>query len=165
MQALFLTHMDIVRGFIRSLVPDRSLADDVLQETFLTVTRKAADFVPETNFVRWSCTVARYKVLEARRSSGRAGMLLSEEAIEALSVSEAAPAAGFRLELLRQCMEALTPAMRQVVDLRYQGDHKPGEIAARIGWTPEAVYVALSRARSALRACVNQKLHTTEAAT
>ena len=45
-QGLFLTHIDLVRGFIRALVRDRHLADDVLQETFLTVARKAADFEP-----------------------------------------------------------------------------------------------------------------------
>jgi len=40
-------------------------AEDVLQETFLTVTAKAASFAEGTNFIGWACTIARFKVLEA----------------------------------------------------------------------------------------------------
>ncbi len=39
-----------LRAFVLSLAPDFSAADDVLQETFLVVTRKAAEFEPGTNF-------------------------------------------------------------------------------------------------------------------
>jgi RNA polymerase sigma-70 factor (ECF subfamily) len=42
--------------------------------------------------------------------------------------------------------------------MRYREAHRPAEIAQRIGWTAESVYVALSRARAALRECVGRKL-------
>jgi len=42
--------------------------------------------------------------------------------------------------------------------MRYQQAHKPAEIARRLGWGAESVYVALSRARSMLRECVARKL-------
>jgi RNA polymerase sigma-70 factor, ECF subfamily len=48
--------------------------------------------------------------------------------------------------------------MKRSVELRYQGDHKPAEIARIIGWTAEAVYVALSRARALLRECIERKM-------
>ena len=84
-QGLFLTHLGVVRGFIRALVRDRHLADDILQETFLTVSRKAADFQPGTSFPRWACAVARLKVLETLRRERGSLKYLSEEAIEALT--------------------------------------------------------------------------------
>jgi RNA polymerase sigma factor (sigma-70 family) len=77
-QGLFLTHIDLVRGFIRALVRDRHLADDVLQETFLTVARKAGDFEPGTNFPRWACAIARLKVMEAHRREKGNLLFLSE---------------------------------------------------------------------------------------
>lgn len=156
-QGLFLTHIDVVRGFIRALVRDRHLADDVLQETFLTVARKAGDFQAGTNFPRWACAVARLKVMEAHRREKGNLLFLSDEAIEALSAAEVVPVADQRAELLDGCIAELPPAMKRSVELRYVGDHKPAEIARIIGWSAEAVYVTLSRARALLRQCVERK--------
>lgn len=161
-QGLFLTHIDVVRGFIRALVRDRHLADDVLQETFLTVSRKAASFEHGTNFPRWACAIARLKVLEALRKQKGTLVFLSEAAIESLAASEEIPAENLRADLLEACIHTLPPAMKRSVKLRYQGDHKPAEIARMVGWSAESVYVALSRARSLLRDCIEKKMLETE---
>jgi DNA-directed RNA polymerase specialized sigma24 family protein len=39
--------------------------------------------------------------------------------------------------------------------MRYQDDITPGSIAEKLSWTSDAVYVALSRARSLLRRCLD----------
>ncbi len=156
-QGLFLTHIDLIRGFIRALVRDRHLADDVLQETFLTVSKKADSFEIGTNFPRWACAIARLKVLEALRGEKRNLRSLSEDAVEALTASHEIPEQAFRVEILDSCIAALPPAMKRSVELRYTGDHKPAEIARIIGWTVEAVYVTLSRARTLLRECIERK--------
>ena len=59
--------------------------------------------------------------------------------------------------LLRECMEELAARAREVIDLRYGEGCKPAEIARRLGWTPESVYVALSRACTLLRDCIERK--------
>src|ERR1700757_3632998 len=66
-QMLFVQHTAALRGFVHALMPDFARADDVVQETFLTATKKAADFEPGTNFLGWVCSIARFKVLEAGR--------------------------------------------------------------------------------------------------
>ena len=97
-------------------------------------------------------------VLEAcRREKGNL-LFLSEEAIEALAASEEIPAPDPRAQVLEGCINALPPAMRRSVELRYIGDHKPTEIARIIGWSAEAVYVTLSRARALLRQCIERKM-------
>jgi RNA polymerase sigma-70 factor (ECF subfamily) len=157
-QGLFLTHLGVVRGFIRALVRDRHLADDVLQETFLTVSRKATDFQPGTSFPRWACAVARLKVLEALRRERGNLKYLSDEAIEALTaVEQDLPDHDHRAQLLEDCVKELPPSMQRSVELRYVGDHKPAEVARIIGWSAEAVHVALSRARSLLRDCIERR--------
>lgn len=156
-QALFLRHSDLIRGFICGLMPDAVRADDVLQETFLTITRKAADFDPATNFPKWACTIARYKVLEERRSMEKAPGLFSPTILESLAVTEEALSPDPRLERLRDCLRKLPAAMRRLLRLRYEEDHAPSEIADRTGWTPNAVYVGLSRARNSLRDCIESR--------
>src|SRR5829696_3744124 len=83
-QRLFVKHQSVIKAYVLSLLPSLTDADDVLQETFITVSNKAPSFEPGTNFVAWACTIARFKVLEARRrlNDPRA---LSDEAIEALA--------------------------------------------------------------------------------
>ncbi len=161
-QEQFLRHSDLIRGFIRSLLADRTMADDVLQETFLTVTRKASDFQAGTSFPKWACSVARYKVLEARRAMRRGSLGLSEKVIEALAVTEEAHHPDPRVEHLQECLQELPPSMRRVIDLRYEGDHPAPEIASITGWKVEAVYVALSRARKTLRNCLMNKPNPTQ---
>jgi RNA polymerase sigma-70 factor (ECF subfamily) len=63
-----------------------------------------------------------------------------------------------RLGLLPDCVQALAPQSRRVVELCYQQCHKPAEIARVMDWSVESVYVALSRARATLRQCVERKL-------
>ena len=43
-QRLFLRHAGLLRGFILGLLPDHNRAEDVFQEVFLTISRKAAEF-------------------------------------------------------------------------------------------------------------------------
>ncbi|MEI6714776.1 MAG: sigma-70 family RNA polymerase sigma factor [Verrucomicrobiota bacterium] len=152
-ERLFLKHQAVVRAFTCSLLSDFSLADDVLHETFLTVRRKAQSYRPGSNFVAWACTVARFKVLEALRASGKR-CALSEEAMDALGASEDAIPFDPRLDVLDECLGKLAPHARRLVELRYVGGSMPEEIARLMEWTPGAVNVALTRARQLLRECV-----------
>jgi RNA polymerase sigma-70 factor (ECF subfamily) len=42
--------------------------------------------------------------------------------------------------------------------LRYYGEHSPAEIARLVSWTPNAVRVALSRARTVLQECLERRM-------
>ena len=158
-QRLFVQHATQLRGFIVALMPDLAHVDDVLQETFLTVTTKADSFDPQSNFLAWACAIARYKMAEVGRRASRQWQPLSAEVLESLATNEPSPEPGDdpRLSLLAACLEELAPQSRRIIELHYQRAHKPSEIARTIGWAPESVYVALSRARVLLRQCVDRK--------
>ena len=157
-QRLFVQHSAHLRGFIVALLPDLAQVDDVFQETFLTVSAKAEAFDPERDFLAWACGVARLKVREAGRRAAREWQPLSEEVLEALVASEPKAAdEDQRLGLLADCLQVLAPQSRRIVELCYQQSHKPAEIARLLEWSVESVYVALSRARAALRQCVDRK--------
>ena len=57
-QLLFVRHENSIRAFVRALQPSLADADDVLQETFLTVSRNLPPFELGTNFVAWACSIA-----------------------------------------------------------------------------------------------------------
>jgi RNA polymerase sigma-70 factor (ECF subfamily) len=156
-QEQFLRCSEEIRGFIRAMLPDSIRADDVFQETFLIATRKAADFEPDTNFTRWACSIARFKVMDERRAISKTAGVLSAETMEALMVTEEAFSWDPRIDHLPECMNGLPEGMRHMIKLRYYQDHTPAEIASLVGWTPNSVYVALSRARALLRECLESR--------
>ena len=157
-QMLFVRHEGAVRAFVRALQPSFSDADDVLQETFLTVSRKAASFEPGTNFVAWACSIARLKVLENLRQQRRANVL-SEAALIALADDAPDPEAmGMREQALGRCLEKLAPKSRDLLWRRYTSRQTSDEMAAAVGMTSMAVRVALSKARAFLRDCVDTEL-------
>jgi len=155
---LFVRHQTRIKGFIVSLMGDFAAAEDVLQETFLVVQQKAAGFELNSNFVAWAFQIARFQVMKAQGQRRRAAERFSDEALETLAAS--APEQGLdesKLAVLPRCLDRLAPQARRLVDLFYEHEHKPQEIARMMGWTPPAVSVALSRARRFLRECVEQQ--------
>lgn len=159
-QGLFVQYQPAVRSHILSMIPDFALADDVLQEVFLVVTRKARDFELGTSFPAWVKTIARFKALEAIRAGRNRFESLSEETLEALGAEsrDFAPQTDERLGLLARCIEELAPQARRSIEFRYRNDHLPPEIADLMGCTVQSVNVTLSRARAFLRDCVTRKM-------
>lgn len=156
-EQLFVKHVTAIRGFIEAFLPDFNQADDVLQDCFLTVAAKADEFQPSSDFLAWALAIARFKVLEAVRKPG-AVSYFSPAVLDTLAAAAPveAPNEDMR-EFLRECIKELSERARQAIELRYGEACKPAEIARRLNWTPEAVYVTLSRARSLLRECMERK--------
>lgn len=160
-QKLFLGHADLLRGFLRGLVPQQEAAEDVFQELFLTLTAKAADFQLGTSFIAWARAVARLKVLEQYRKLQRTVPLLRPEVLDLLSGSAPELDALLmpRYEALKDCLREVAPRAREMVALRY-GDPAltPQQIARQLSWSANAVRVALARARKFLLECVERRL-------
>ncbi len=154
-QQLFLRHERAVRAFVYGLTRDVTATDDIVQETFLTVTAKAADYEPGTNFPAWACVIARLKVLESHRATRR----LSNAACDVLAAAYDPPAEpDDRLAVVLSCLEKLPARSRDLVQLRYFAAEQPAAIARRLGRSPNGVRVALAKVRAALRRCVELHL-------
>ncbi len=159
-QGLFVQHIPALRGFLLSILSDFSLVDDVVQETFLVVTAKADTFQRGTNFRAWAWTIARYKALQALEKMAPVKERFAPDVIEALCSHESSEnwLHDSLLKYLNICIGELAPKAREAIQLRYQQAHRPPEIARLMGWTVDAVHVALSRARVVLRNCVERRL-------
>jgi RNA polymerase sigma-70 factor (ECF subfamily) len=159
-QQLFVRNISLIRGFIMGIFPDLHQAEDILQETFLTVSHKAEDFRMDSDFVAWARAIAWRKAMENYRREKKTAGLLGQEALEA--VAEAAPEVEVSLEpyrkVLAECLKKVAPKARTMLNLRYREGMRPPEIADAVSWTVGAVHVALARARKFLRECVKTKL-------
>jgi RNA polymerase sigma-70 factor (ECF subfamily) len=156
-QQLFVRHQGPLKAFVLAMWPDFARADDVLQEVFLAVTAKASEFEPGTNFPAWARSIARFKLLEARRRLN----LHSLDHDGLTSLAAACPddwGGDDRLAALAKCLPTLAPKAQELVRLRYLREHSAGEIAGILSWTANSVAVGLAKARVALRECIERQL-------
>lgn len=159
-QRLFVKYQMQLRSFAIGLTGDFTASEDVLQEAFLTITRKAADFQPGSEFLSWALTITRLKVYENARATRR----FSQDVLESLAASlpprettdQRMP--DDRIAPLLACIEELPPKAREVMRLRYFAEHVPAEIAALLGRTVTGVNATLVKSRESLRECVAKKL-------
>jgi RNA polymerase sigma-70 factor (ECF subfamily) len=160
-QQLFVRHQQAVLGYVLSIEPNLADAQDIVQDVFLAVSRKAPTWADGTDFLAWVCTVARYETLHFQRTRARRTGRLDEDVIELLHAAETVDELQWqdRVDALRRCLDHLAPRAKELVWRRYHGSQMPEQIAMGIGWTVNAVRVALTRARGVLRACMERQLN------
>lgn len=160
---LWTQHQRRIFAYIYTLIPNRADAEDLLQETSITLWEKFEEFEPGTDFVAWACQVAYWKIRNARRKYARSPIIHDDELLS--SLSEKAIAARDELdqrhEALSKCLEKLGDRDHALVMSRYEEDTTVKDVAQRTGRTVDAAYKALSRIRLALLDCVTLRLERT----
>ncbi len=148
-----------VSGFVRALVRDWSVADEVLQETSLVLFRRFDEYDEQRPFVAWALGIAKFQVLSLNRDAARSRVSFDIDLLARFTETwaELAPRASDRSLYLQDCIERLAARARQMVRLRYYDDLTAEEISRQIGGTGAAVRVALQRIRQQLRVCVERQ--------
>jgi RNA polymerase sigma-70 factor (ECF subfamily) len=157
---LFLEHEESLRGFVRSLVPDREEAREVMQEVAAVLWRKFDVLESPGDFRRWAFGVARLEALAAVRDRARDRLSFSEELLGqlAMEAEEAADDFAAEREMLARCMQKLPEHHRVLIATAYDRETRLDELAARMGRTAMSLYKALHRIRLVLLKCVRQEL-------
>lgn len=157
---LFTTHQEQIFRIVFCMVHCLNDAEDVFQQTALTMWEKFDTFQNGTNFVAWASTIARHNALKLMTARGRAGLSLSEEALvmlanQSVSLSSFGDA---RLEALAKCRRKLSEDDQTLLHECYSGNGSIHDVATRIGRSDSSVYVSLSRIRGRLYHCIQRAL-------
>ena len=157
---LFAMHQRRVHAYIGAILPNRSDADDVMQETSIALWRKWGDFDQSRDFYRWACGVAHIEVLRHRRKHASQRLFFAEDlmieiAEEVLRQSEIIDLRG---EALARCLQKLNDESRQLIEHRYGQGVTALQTAKDLGRPPSTVYKALARIRKTLLACIRRRL-------
>jgi RNA polymerase sigma factor (sigma-70 family) len=146
----------------RRICADEGLAEDVVQEVFLTLWRDPSRFDPSRGgFATWLLTLIHHKAVDAvrRESTIRRRMVAAPEAGEDWSptpVPGADQAAMARVAAgqVRAALHRLPLEQRQVLALAYFGGHTQREIAVLtsvpLGTVKSRMFTAVQRLRSML---------------
>ena len=150
-------HSNRVRDYIRMMVKDHDLADDILQETFIKAVQVIDDgrYADTGKFLSWMLRIAHNKVIDYFRSQKSAKTVNeSESGYNVLgtlrfadsSVEDRLISEQIALDV-RRLVDHLPQEQREVVMLRYYSGLSFQEIAEQ---TKVSINTALGRMRYAL---------------
>jgi RNA polymerase sigma-70 factor (ECF subfamily) len=152
----------ILFGLILRILHDRPEAEDVLQETFLQVWRRAADFDESRGRAfTWLVTIARSRALDRLRSLGSRAKL-ADEVVAHSSYEAAGDAAEDALKseqgtIVRRALAELPDEQRRTLLLAYFEGLTQTEIAARLGDPLGTVKTRMRSGLMKLRELLHQK--------
>ena len=137
-RALYERYAPILLGLLSRILGDRGEAEDVLQEVFLQIWKKAGDFDERRGrALHWLATIARNRALD-RRSTIESRRRLAPVAVpdtahqQPLDPVEAANVAE-EARHLHRALAQIPEAQRQVLLLAYFDGLSQTEIAERVG--------------------------------
>ncbi len=148
-EVLFRAHAQELGRYLVAMVRDRSLAEDLLQDTFYDALRARDQMGSVGNERAWLYGIARHRALRALRRSRRFQRALVRLAASRDTIQEADEALVALLDLLER---ELSPEQRALVLLRYVHGFQAAELAELTGLSPEAVRQRLARGRARLLA-------------
>ncbi|MFK7777984.1 MAG: sigma-70 family RNA polymerase sigma factor [Gimesia sp.] len=163
-RSVFTTYLNKERlrifGYIRTLVPNNSDAEDVYQLVCLTLWKKYSDFDQERDFFSWACGVAFFTVCNFRRSVQRDRHFFSQELIETMSVERLQHLSNhnIRLELLNDCFQGLNSGDQELLLQSMVEKQSIKHFAEKAGKTVQTLYNRLSILRRDLAECITRKL-------
>jgi RNA polymerase sigma-70 factor (ECF subfamily) len=138
--------------YLAQFVQDRTLAEDLLQETYVAALR-SREVTTVANPEAWLFGIARNRALDALRRRRR-----FQGALTRLPLRREHTDDEDALIALRDLLErTLSPEDRSLVLLRYLHEFDAAELALMTGMTAEAVRQRLSRARRKLLAAATDE--------
>ncbi len=172
--ALYDRHAAAIHATALRLAGDHQVAEDVVQEVFLTLWNRAERFDPTAgSLMAWLGTMARNRAIDRLRAAGRRPQLVAlgrdgedgsaDEALERAAENgradrgfdETDPVAVLDAVEARTAIGAVLAQMpepeREVILLAYRDDLTQSEIAARLGWPLGTVKTRTRRALGRLR--------------
>lgn len=157
---LFVLHQARVYRYIVSLVPNRADADELFQETNLTLWKKWDQYDRGQEFFPWACGIAVNHVRNFWRKRRDVPMVFDEDLLHKLTRMRLQDddVLQQRQLALTTCLEELRPRQRETVQRYYSEPGTVKAIAESDGRSPAAVYKMLERIRSVLHECIDRKL-------
>jgi RNA polymerase sigma-70 factor (ECF subfamily) len=126
----------VAYGLARRILRDESLAEDAVQDAFLTAWRRADTFMPErAKASTWLLTLVHRRAVDLVRREDR-------RRAEPIDDTAEAPAAGtaeevvwlrFERERVQAALRQLPDQQREALELAYYGGFTQSELAERLG--------------------------------
>ena len=145
-------------GIILPIVRDREVAEDVLQDVYLRVWRRAGRYDPDKgSAIAWLATIARNAAIDEVRRLGKR----PEEGDDSLElIADDGQSADEMLceqedhDAVRRCLDALEGDQRKSIRLAFFGGLTHSELAERVGVPLGTMKSWIRRGLASLKGCL-----------
>lgn len=157
---LYVEHEEALNGFVRTLVPTREDAREVMQEVAVVLWRRFGELTDFADFRRWAFGVAKMKALSFARDRMRDRLVFDADVMDLLAAEVTSEVDAFEAEreALDECLGKLDAAQRKLLSAAYAPGVRMDELAISLGRSPMSFYKALHRIRLALMDCTQRVL-------
>ncbi len=148
------------------LLRNEQAAEDVLQEVFVQIWKKAPLYDPARGKpLTWAVTLTRHRAIDLIRSTQRRDRLNDEvkqesEVLEKFDDNDSflLAATGERVRFIRAAMQKLSPDQREAIDLAFFHSYTQTEIAERLDQPLGTVKARIRRGLIKLRGLLGSRL-------
>ncbi|MHB0771117.1 sigma-70 family RNA polymerase sigma factor [Bradyrhizobium sp. 5.13L] len=152
MHILYCRHNVRVYRFILRIVRDATTAEDLVSQVFLDVWRTAGQFQGRSQVSTWLLSIARFKALTAMRQ--RRFEDIDQEDVRQIADDCETPETSLDRSdtsaILRACVQKLSPAHREIINLVYYHEKSVEEVGQIIGIPQSTVKTRMFYARKQL---------------
>ncbi|MBO9732182.1 MAG: sigma-70 family RNA polymerase sigma factor [Chitinophaga sp.] len=157
-------------------VSDSELAQDLVQDTFLSALQAAVQFRGESSEKTWLMAILKHKIIDHFRAAGKATVTVSIHDSDPHHLffnekghwnKEMAPKAWISdinskqeqtdfYSMLRACMNKLNEIGKKVFNLKYLEEKESTDICKELSITTSNYWVIVHRAKLQLRSCLEK---------
>jgi RNA polymerase sigma-70 factor (ECF subfamily) len=147
-------------GFIVKLIPNFSVAEDIMQETLVVMWDKFDTFQEGTSFLAWSKQIARYKVMNfIRKDKDIEVVHFSEYLTDKIAeMDDGISCYETYYEAMHRCVDKLKESNKKIIHLRYIKSMKIKDIAGILGATSNTLSKQMARIHYMLRKCIDRTM-------
>lgn len=143
-------------GVCLRVVPDRSGAEEALQDAYVKIWRKAGYYDPSAaSPVAWMCAIARNAAIDWRRAHGKLPEAMADEELALLAPDWGDDGGDARHSLL-ECVARLKDSESRAVRLAFYEGLTHSELALRLTMPLGTLKSLIRRAILNLRKCVDE---------
>ncbi len=149
-EKLYEAHYMRVFSYAMTLSGDRTMAEEITQETFFRAFAKSGEFRKESDEVTWLCAIAKNYFYDERRRQSKHEPIPEEVPDTGKGIEQAAADrdSSFRIHV---ALHALEEPFREIFELRVFGELSFREIGTIFGKTENWARVTYHRARLKLQ--------------
>ena len=152
LQVLFARHNVRIFRFIIRLVAIEAIAEELTNEVYLQVWRKADSFRGASTVSTWMFTIARNLAVSYLRKTNTVALddEFAEQLEDETDSPETATTKHDKAATMRACMEKLSLAHREIIDLVYYQEMTIGEVSEILEIPANTVKTRMFHARKQL---------------
>ena len=149
---LFARYKDALMHLFEQRLEEKTMASDILQETFIKVYLHINDYFKAYTFGQWVYSIARNTLVDHLRR--KSGDVLLDERFRAPLATTPSPEESVIINQTRahfyNALEELSPEYRQVIEMRFIEEYSYEEIAEKLGRPLNTIKTQIRRARATI---------------